>query len=131
MNITMTITAGSPKELLSAIAGCYACIDRDITSARIEDDSNVPAPTPAATVPAQVPIATVPVQAPVVPVAPAPVFTIEQVGKAGADLIAADPTIMPKLLALLEQFGVQAVAELKPDQTGPFATALRGLGGKI
>lgn len=65
------------------------------------------------------------------PTAPAPSYTPEQVGKAGADLIASNSAKMPDLLALLQQFGVPAITELKPEQLGPFATALRGLGAKI
>ena len=38
---------------------------------------------------------------------------------------------MPQLLALLAQYGVQAVTQLTPEQYGPFALALRGLGGNI
>lgn len=68
---------------------------------------------------------------PAVPTASAPSFTLAQVGKAGADLIAANPGKMPELLGLLQQYGVPAVTELKPEQLGPFATALRGLGAKI
>ena len=98
-----------------------------------------PAPAPG---PASAPVATaVPVTGqtaapinptpPVAPTAPAPSFTLEQVGKAGADLIAANPAKMPELLGLLGQFGVQAITELKSEQVGPFATALRGLGAKL
>lgn len=65
------------------------------------------------------------------PTTPAPGITLPQVSKAGADLIAADPGKMPQLLALLQQFSVPAITELKPEQIGPFATALRGLGAKI
>lgn len=68
---------------------------------------------------------------PTVPVAPAPSFTYEQVGTAGANLIAADPNKLPELLALLGQFGAPAVTELKPEQLGAFATELRRMGGKI
>ncbi len=66
-----------------------------------------------------------------VPVAAAPAITLEQVAKAGADLISAAPAKMPELLALLKQYDVPAVNALKPEQVGPFATALRGLGAKI
>lgn len=65
------------------------------------------------------------------PTTAAPSYTHEQVGKAGADLIASNSAKMPELLALLQQFGVPAITELKPEQLGPFATALRGLGAKI
>lgn len=92
-----------------------------------------PAPTPApAPGPAPTPVAASANAAPpVVPTAPAPGFTLEQVGKAGADLIASNPAKMPELLGLLGQFGVQAITELKPEQVGAFATALRGLGAKL
>lgn len=84
---------------------------------------NEKAPTPPAAPVAPVPTA--------VPVATAPAITLEQVAKAGADLISAAPAKMPELLALLKQYDVPAVNALKPEQVGPFATALRGLGAKI
>lgn len=94
------------------------------------DPVTVHVPVPAATraVPAPVPITPA---VSIAPTAPAPSLTLEQVGKAGADLVAGNPAKMTELLGLLGQFGVQAVTELKPEQVGPFATALRGLGGKI
>lgn len=78
-----------------------------------------PAPAPAPTAPTTA------------PTSPAPSFTHDQVGKAGADLIAANPVKMPELVALLKQYGVSAITQLAPDQLGSFATALRGLGAKI
>lgn len=88
---------------------------------------------PAAPAPA---VYTPPVAAPapmpsVVPTSPAPSFTAEQIGRAGAAMLEADPTKHPALMALLQQFGVPAIALLQPDQLGPFATALRGLGANI
>ena len=65
------------------------------------------------------------------PTTPPPSYSHEQVGKAGADLIATNQAKIPDLLALLQQFGVPAITQLRPDQLGPFATALRGLGAKI
>lgn len=67
----------------------------------------------------------------VVPLAAAPTYTLEQVSNAGASLIAANPAKMAELQALLAQFNTNAVANLKPDQIGAFATALRGLGANI
>lgn len=89
-----------------------------------------PAPTEPATpvTPPAAPVAPAPTA---VPVAAAPAITLEQVAKAGADLISAAPAKMPELLALLKQYDVPAVNALKPEQVGPFATALRGLGAKI
>lgn len=66
-----------------------------------------------------------------VPLAPAPAFTPQQVCKAGADLITAQPAKMQELMGLLAQFGVQTVDALRPDQLGTFATALRGMGAQI
>lgn len=65
------------------------------------------------------------------PLAHAPAFTLEQVSKAGADLITAQPARMQELMGLLAQFGVQTVNALRPDQLGAFATALRGMGAQI
>ena len=76
------------------------------------------------------PVSTVP-PAPAAPMAPAPSFTLEQIGKAGADLLRDNPNKYPELMALLGQFGISVVDQLKPEQYGPFATALRGLGAKI
>lgn len=72
-----------------------------------------------------------PPTAPPAPIAPAPQYTLDQIGKAGAEMIAAEPAKMPQLRALLQQFGVAAIAQLQPDQMGTFVTALRGLGAKL
>ena len=68
---------------------------------------------------------------PSVPVAPAPVYTRNQISKAGAELIAADPAKMSALQELLAQFNVIAIPELKEEQFGAFATKLRELGANI
>jgi len=65
------------------------------------------------------------------PATTAPAYTHEQVGRAGADLVAANPSLMPTLMGLLHRYGVQLVTDLKPDQLGPFAVELRGLGARI
>ena len=66
-----------------------------------------------------------------VPTSNAPGFTIQQVGRAGTDLVTANPAKRDELNALLRQYGVQTLAELKPDQLGPFALALREMGANI
>lgn len=86
------------------------------------------APAAPATPPA---ILSAPVGTAAVPLAPAPVISLEQVAKAGADLISGNPAKMQELVALLQRFGVPAVQALKPDQIGAFATELRGLGAQI
>ena len=70
-------------------------------------------------------------EAPKAPVAPAPTYTLEQVSRAGAELISADSGKLPQLGELLQKYGVPAVSELKPDQLGSFATELRALGAQI
>lgn len=84
--------------------------------------SPVPAPTPASNA---VPVT----PAPGVPLAQPPQYTIDQIMSAGAYLM--DAGKINDLLNLLHSFGVQAVTDLKNEQLGAFATAMRGLGAKI
>lgn len=103
----------------------------------------VPTIQPPATLPVTVPVtvpASVPVSAPVAPpaapIAPtapvsAPSYTIDQIAKAGAELIRLHPEKMPQLTGLLAQYGVPSIQALRPEQLGPFATALRGLGATV
>lgn len=70
-------------------------------------------------------------EAPKAPEAPAPTYTLEQVSRAGAELISADSGKLPQLRELLQKYSVPAVSELKPDQLGSFATELRALGAQI
>ena len=95
----------------------------------------VPALTPTTSAPVT---SAAPVAAPADPVAApaptavptaAPSYTSEQLAKVGADLVQAGK--MPQLLALLSQFGAQSVTQLPPEKYGPFALALRNLGGNI
>lgn len=83
-------------------------------------------PTP---VPPAPPVTANPV--PAVPISTAPSYTLEQVSTAGANLITDNPGKLPELQGLLAHYGVPAVAALKPEQLGAFATALRGLGANI
>ena len=85
-----------------------------------------PAPTPAA--PPVTPMPTAAAPAPAVPVT-APTYTLDQIAKAGANLV--DAGKMEQLLALLTKYGVQAVTQLTPDQYGAFAAELRALGAQI
>lgn len=87
-----------------------------------------PTPAPATPTPAPVPVPLAPA-AP--PLAAAPTYTYEQIGVAGANLVAANPASMAAVQGLLQRYGVQLVTDLKPDQLGPFATELRGLGAQI
>lgn len=67
--------------------------------------------------------------APGVPLAQPPQYTFDQIMAAGAMLM--DAGKVNDLMNLLHSFGVQAVMDLKPEQLGAFATALRNMGAKI
>ena len=80
-------------------------------------------PAPVANVaPQNVPVAGVPLAQP-------PKYTVDQIMAAGAQLM--DAGKVNDLMNLLHSFGVQAVLDLKPEQLGAFATALRDMGAKI
>ena len=64
-----------------------------------------------------------------VPLAQPPKYTVDQIMAAGAQLM--DAGKVNDLMNLLHSFGVQAVMDLKPEQLGAFATALRDMGAKI
>ena len=102
--------------------------------------SNAPTAMPANTAPVATPApvtTTVSTAAPGAPVAQqqttvptaAPTNQIADLARAAATLM--DAGKQPQLLALLAQFGVQSLGQLKPEQFGQFATALRGLGAKL
>ena len=93
----------------------------------------VPVQQPA--VPVQPPVVqTAPAQkaeapVPTVPVAQPQQYTLDPIMQAGTALM--DAGKMNELRRLLQTFGVKAVTQLKSEQLGAFATALRGLGAKI
>ena len=58
-----------------------------------------------------------------------PVYTLEQIAKAGAALAQAGK--MEQALALLAKYGVQTVNQLQPEQYGAFAADLRALGAQV
>lgn len=91
-------------------------------------------PIPAPTIPSTPSAPVVPAvqtnyPTPSVPLAAPPQYTIDQIMTAGATLM--DAGKVNELLNLLHSFGVQAVMDLKPEQLGAFATAMRDLGAKI
>lgn len=61
-----------------------------------------------------------------------PTPTLDQIANAGAALLDTDiDAMMPKLLNLLQDFGVQAITQLKPEQLPAFAERLRALGAEV
>lgn len=122
--IEIKVTGENAADVLTQLAGL---IEHTACEAEPSGEAAAPAPTQAA---GGTPVST-PVPIPAVPTSPAPGITLEQIGRAGADLITADPGKMPQLMELLQQYGAPSIQHLRPDQIGAFATALRGLGAKI
>lgn len=95
-----------------------------------------PAQPTAPVVPPQTAVPTTPVQpvasvAPVQPVVPTTSVTYTPDDLARAAFALMDSGRQQELIGLLQQFGVNAIPELKPEQFGAFATALRGMGAQI
>ena len=110
---------------------------------RREEGDTVGTKQPVSTVPTagQMPSAapavpTTPVQASAVPAVPTTSVQTSSVTYTPDDLARAAMALMDcgkqqDLIALLGQFGVVAIPELRPEQYGAFATALRGMGAQI
>lgn len=129
IEIKVTVTCPELAELAAAVRSRCAV---PATPAVPAPAAPVTAPVthaPATPAPGAAPV-TAPA-APVVATAPttAPSYTVDQLAKVGADLVQEGK--MPQLLALLSQFGAQSVTQLPPEKYGPFALALRNLGGNI
>lgn len=133
-------------ELVAAVEKLAAAIDKTALNITVPNEGtlnfNMPAgnapvaPAPVQTAPTPAPVAApasapAPAPTPAAPAVPvtAPTYTLDQIAKAGANLV--DAGKMEQLLALLTKYGVQAVTQLTPDQYGAFATELRALGAQI
>lgn len=132
----MKIKIDAP-ELVAAVEKLAAAIDRTALNITVPNEGtlnfnmpagNAPAPMPTPAAPPVAPMPAAVAPAPAVPVT-APTYTLDQIAKAGANLV--DAGKMEQLLALLTKYGVQAVTQLTPDQYGAFATELRALGAQI
>ena len=93
-------------------------------------------PTPASVIPqtatSTVPSAPAPSPAiPMTPVTEAPKYSIDDIARAGAELAQQGPDKIAALTGLLQQFGLQAVTQLRTEQMGPFVLAMRGMGARI
>ena len=93
-------------------------------------------PTPAAVIPQTAaptaPSAPAPSPAiPMTPVTEAPKYSIDDIARAGAELAQQGPDKIAALTGLLQQFGLQAVTQLRTEQMGPFVLAMRGMGVRI
>lgn len=116
--------ANALNNLAAAISGA-AVIPQPVQPAKAQSAEPAQAPT---STPVAQPAAT-PSPAPSVPLAQPPQYTVDQIMAAGATLM--DAGKVNELINLLHSFGVQAVMDLKPEQLGAFATAMRELGAKI
>ena len=65
------------------------------------------------------------------PVTEAPKYSIDDIARAGAELAQQGPDKIAALAGLLQQFGLQAVTQLRTEQMGPFVLAMRGMGARI
>ena len=148
MNLDINVTLTADSSLLACLGQMASSLLTLVQNAGAVPPSAPAAPVASAAVPAVTPASVVapgpmspmatapsaPTPAPAVPVAPttpSPGYTLEQLSTAGANLTRADPSKMAQLVALLQQYGVQAVTQLAPEHYGAFATALRGLGAAI
>lgn len=105
-----------------------APVDRAVSAAPV----SAPSPDTVPVIPtAVVPPAAETAPASPVPVASAPVYTVDQVAAAAANLRMTNPDVLPALMEKLAQAGVKTLPELPPDKLGEFATMLRGMGAKI
>ena len=107
---------------------------------------------PAPTAPPETPVAPAPVAPPAAPTTPAvppapvadiptapppaiptsaPTYSIDDIARAGALLAQQGPEKLSALNALLQQFGLQSLTELRSEQTPAFVQAMRGLGAQI
>lgn len=123
--------------LATALTGAPFAVHSDPAPAQLPA-ATPPAPVapsaPPAQAQAQTPTApaqpaTPPPVPPMVPTAAAPTYNRDQIMTAGAALI--DAGKINELMGLLNNFGVQAVTQLKQEQLGAFATELRALGAQI
>lgn len=92
------------------------------------------AAAPVAPVQAAAPVTPIQAAAPVASAQPAVpttsvTYTPDDLARAAFALM--DSGRQQELIGLLQQFGVNAIPELKPEQFGAFATALRGMGAQI
>lgn len=123
------VTIACP-DLVAAAQLLAKCAAPKSTEVAVPAPAQQPAPVAPAIAP-PAPIAPAAPVAPAVPLATAPTFTIQQIAKAGAELFTNRPELRPQVNALLTQYGIQSVTDLKPEHYGAFATALRGLGANI
>lgn len=126
--IEIKVTGATREEIRDALNELYAKKETAATAPTAAPASVLSAPVTGASTAAPT---AAPTEAPTSAPTEAPTFTLAQVAKAGADFVSAHPDKMQDLVAKLQAYGVQSVAQLRGDQLGAFATELRAMGGEI
>ncbi len=150
--MTMTVTFNSFDEMMDFARSLTGQVHGPVVQpAPVREPSQTAVPTapvaPVASVPAAsaAPVPTAPVApgaVPTTPVTPAPAvqapttvptsthtYTPDELAKAAMPLM--DAGKQQELIGLVHQFGASSIPELRPEQYGAFATALRGMGAQI
>lgn len=113
--------AGAPTAATATAPAQPAAVPDPVGSA-------MPAQNAAAAMPAAQPVTAASSAQPAVPTS-APVYTLEDLGRAGVALQEAGK--VNEVQALVASFGVTTLQELPAEQYGAFATALRSMGAPI
>ena len=147
--MTMTVTFNSFDEMMDFARSLTGQVHgTEVQPAPVQETSQASVPaasvptapvTPAAYAPAAsaayAPAASA-AAVPTAPVTPAPAvptsthtYTPDELAKAAMPLM--DAGKQQELIGLVHQFGASSIPELRPEQYGAFATALRGMGAQI
>ena len=146
--MTMTVTFNSFDEMVDFARSLTGQVHGTaVQPVPVQKTSQTSVPTasvptaPAASAPAAsvAPVPTAPATpaaVPTAPVTPAPAvptsthtYTPDELAKAAMPLM--DAGKQQELIGLVHQFGASSIPELRPEQYGAFATALRGMGAQI
>lgn len=146
--MTMTVTFNSFDEMMDFARSLTGQVhETAVQPVPVQETSQTSVPTasvptaPAASAPAAsvAPVPTAPATpaaVPTAPVTPAPAvptsthtYTPDELAKAAMPLM--DAGKQQELIGLVHQFGASSIPELRPEQYGAFATALRGMGAQI
>ena len=135
------IPAPLPTAAPAPVPAIQIGIPRQIIPRQPHTPAPVSVPAQQSAVPMQSPV---PIQQPAAAPAPIPAAPAQQIPTTAApeqysfdklavalSNVCALPDGQPKVHALLQQFGVNALFDLPKDRYGDFATALRGIGGVI
>ena len=129
MEIMIKVSSlGELQALAKSLVGMQTEQVADPAAVQAEQVEQTPSPAVQET-PAVTPVSTAVPAMPEPVATTAPAYTLDDLARAAIPLM--DAGKQAELVALLERFGVATMPELKPEQYGPFATALRGLGAAI